>query len=452
MHKISFLASLLLILIQTTSTVTVGQVDVSNLPEVTLYATVTDEAGNPAEKLEQSDFLVTEDGKPVELTGFAGIGDVRPADIVFVFDTTGSMGEEIEGVIQTCVNFAEDLERNGRDYRLGLVTFGDEVRGIYRTDDSLTADVQEFKGWLSDLAADGGDADPENPYGAIKQATQMKFRAKSQVIFILITDAPPHHTGDEAEPTSNFDDPDLTYERSLALLASPRSVTVYPVAIDYPEYIQLATETGGQFYDIQKNPDFTGIISDIGTVIASQYRLTYLTPRPDFDGTRRNIRVEVRGSSGEVEYLEPHLINIESNLLVGGVCLLPLLLALAVPWLGMALLQRTPRETKPSPAPPVGMPAPTGYPPGPIQPGPAGAAPAGPPRMSTQPANTCPACGRPVRPGARFCAGCGQTLAPPPAAPGPAVQAAAPPQCRQCGAPLRPGAKFCSKCGTQFSL
>jgi len=66
---------------------------------------------------------------------------------------------------------------------------------------------------------------------------------------------------------------------------------------------------------------------------------------------------------------------------------------------------------------------------------------------------TCPNCGKPLRPGAKFCGHCGATLpaAAPPLATG---QQAAPPAaaqpgalCPHCGKPVRPGAKFCSNCG-----
>lgn len=46
----------------------------------------------------------------------------------------------------------------------------------------------------------------------------------------------------------------------------------------------------------------------------------------------------------------------------------------------------------------------------------------------------CPACGHPVKPGAKFCENCGAKLAV---------------ACPQCGEPLQPGAKFCSNCGAQ---
>lgn len=60
----------------------------------------------------------------------------------------------------------------------------------------------------------------------------------------------------------------------------------------------------------------------------------------------------------------------------------------------------------------------------------------------------CPNCGKPLRPGARFCGSCGYTI---PATA--SAQASTPPAspatipCPQCGKPIRVGSKFCSNCG-----
>jgi hypothetical protein len=60
----------------------------------------------------------------------------------------------------------------------------------------------------------------------------------------------------------------------------------------------------------------------------------------------------------------------------------------------------------------------------------AGMAPVVPPAPETQ--ATCPSCNKPLRPGAKFCDGCGAKILT---------------NCAKCGAALRPGAKFCQNCG-----
>ena len=198
--------------------VSIAQFDAADYPQITLYVNVTDSEGDHVTNLTQADFVVKEDDEQVEVSGFAGIGEQRPVDVVYVFDTTGSMGDEITGVIQTSIAFADELESKGRDYRLGLVTFSDQVRAVYHEDGSLTDNAEVFKGWVSGLKAEGGDEDPENDYAALLKALQMTFRDEAQKIIILITDAPPHHYGDPEDGGQNFDDPQLDYQPVLDAL------------------------------------------------------------------------------------------------------------------------------------------------------------------------------------------------------------------------------------------
>jgi uncharacterized Zn finger protein (UPF0148 family) len=85
---------------------------------------------------------------------------------------------------------------------------------------------------------------------------------------------------------------------------------------------------------------------------------------------------------------------------------------------------------------------------------------------------SCPNCGKPLRPGARFCGSCGHVLSAPlpaqkPASPplSPSVEQPAPTAqaagaaveggdwkaCPHCGKPLRVGAKFCNNCGKSIT-
>jgi predicted component of type VI protein secretion system len=77
-----------------------------------------------------------------------------------------------------------------------------------------------------------------------------------------------------------------------------------------------------------------------------------------------------------------------------------------------------------------------------------------PPPLPPKDASVCPACGRALRQGARFCGGCGKPAAGASAAPRPRRPVAPAPAskpagrvCPKCAAPLKPGARFCSRCG-----
>lgn len=394
--------------------VKVSQVDMSDYPRVVLYASVTDERGQPVDDLTRDDFQVTEDGVPVALTDFAGTGSVRMVDIVFVFDTTTSMRTEVNGMKQTSLAFAEKLERSGLDYRLGLVDFGDVIKRVERPDGQLTDDAQEFKGWISGIRLAGGGVNiPELTLGALQRATEMSFRDGVMKIAILITDAPPHHYGDYPDGGVRFDDPTLTLEHTVLRLAEA-NMTTYIIAPRHSDYTEIVEETGGQFFEIHGRSDFTTIIDQIGGLIAAQYRLAYTSPRPTYDGTRRNVEVSVGEARGTTTYLERHLVDIRSSGLVALFLFFPLLFALALP-----AAVRPYRASRPQPV------ASTQH--SPVQPG------------AWVAQGTCPSCGQPMRPEAKFCLHCGAG----------AMQHGQPeptpcPYCRQ---PMRPGARFCSVCG-----
>ncbi len=208
-------------------------------------------------------------------------------------------------------------------------------------------------------------------------------------MLLLITDAAPHEASDGSG-----------YSRLTAAALAPQlrdaGFVVYAVAAEDPRFTALASATGGKFYELTRSTDFTGMIGEIGGDIAKQYRLTYKSPRSSYDGTTRDIAITVGGKTGEQAFLEPHLINIQSSLPIFLGLLAILLLALTVPaWFG-----RRPAESAAAGAQPL-VPAPaavTAAAP-PVRPqAPAVAAAVGP---------VCPTCGRPIRPGAHFCSGCG---------------------------------------------
>jgi len=286
-------------LVQAPQTVRISQVDVSGYPRVTLYVNVVDAAGRVVEGLQAADFQIVEEGQPAGVVDFAGLGEQRPVDIAFVLDTTSSMGSYIEGIKRTIVTFAETLAGRNRDYRLALVTFGDTVRESH----PFTTRVDEFVGWVSSQQAEGGGDTPENALGAVQHAAGLSFRPGVQRLIILLTDAPAHHAGDAADEGTTFDDRALTLEGTLALLRR-HSLSVH--ALTYgadADFQALADQTGGAVYSLYE--DFVGIVDRLGVVIANQYRFSYESPRPAYDGTLRQVEVTVGGQKGQSTYTTP---------------------------------------------------------------------------------------------------------------------------------------------------
>jgi Mg-chelatase subunit ChlD len=283
---------------------------------------LTDQNGQPVGNLTKDDVQVFEDGQPAKILYFRGVGQGRPVDIVFVLDITESMQPYIDAVKQNMINFAQDLAQNHRDYRLGLVTFEDYVVSAYPDcncaySKTLTPDVQKFTEWVGTLHAGGGGDIPEDPLDALVYASTLPFRPDAQGIIIMITDAPPHVAGDGPDRTGDsgyrlhHPDPnaDVTEETgaSVASKLSKNGLTLYAVApppFIAPQYQEVVQATHGRLYNIVTEENrFPELVREIGHSIATEYSLTYLTPRPIEDGTNRSVelRVNYEGQSGAAQ-------------------------------------------------------------------------------------------------------------------------------------------------------
>jgi hypothetical protein len=283
---------------------------------------MTDAGGQPVGNLTPDNVKVFEDGKPAKILDFRGVGQGRPVDIVFVVDVTESMQPYIDAIKQNIVQFAQELAANNRDYRLGLVTFEDYVVSSYPDCNceyrkTMTSDVQKFIGWVSGLHAGGGGDIPEDQLDALAYAASFPFRPDAQSIVIITTDAPPHHDGDGSALTAHdqaFWDhhehgaqvTDQTGDKVAALMQK-NGVTLYAVApppFIAPEYAQVVQSTHGKLYNIvTEQGRFSELVREIGHSIATEYSLTYRTPRPIEDGTQRRVdlKVAINGENGAAE-------------------------------------------------------------------------------------------------------------------------------------------------------
>src|SRR5208282_3571668 len=283
---------------------------------------LTDQNGNPVGNLRPDNVKVFEDGKEAKILDFRGVGQGRPVDIVFVLDVTESMQPYIDAVKQNVIAFAQDLQANSRDYRLGLVTFEDYVVSAYPDcncayRNSFTSDVKQFSDWVGSLHAGGGGDIPEDQLDALAYAAKFPFRPEAEGIIIIVTDAPPHHDGDGSADTAHdqaFWDhhtrgvqvTDLTGAKVAAMLKK-NGLTLYgvvPPPFIAPEYQEIVDATHGRSYNIiTEEGRFPSLVREIGHSIATEYSLTYRTPRPIEDGTNRSVelKIDYNAEAGEAD-------------------------------------------------------------------------------------------------------------------------------------------------------
>lgn len=277
----------------------------NQFPYVTVRVRAFDaKTGAVVTNLDRDRLAISEDLSPVEIENFrvlttAGKKDVK-VDVMFVFDETGSMADEIAALLQKARKFADMIARSGIDYRLGLLSFSDRIEKKF----PYTSDVELFKKNVSGLIAKGGDDEPENQLDAMIESAKIEPRSDARRVFILVTDAPYH-----------FQDR-VTSRRPEDVIKTLKSqnIQLHVVGPELDSYKNMSKELAGNFYD-KDSDDYSNIVQSLGGEISANYEFSYKSPRMLRDGTRRSIRVALKGEAGTdaAQYVAPWFVTASSR-------------------------------------------------------------------------------------------------------------------------------------------
>lgn len=377
----------------------VEQVDAGAYPEITLYVSAADAAGNPRLGLGPDDFAIAEDGAPVEITGFGGLGG-EALTSVLVIDRSGSMDEDdkIDGAREAAEAFVELMRPQDR---AALVAFNDDVDLAQR----FTSDQGALRDAIDRLDAEDGTA----LYDAVVAGVDQLRDEPGRRLLLVLSDG--QDSSASADPRDWYAGSQRSLDEAIAYAeAAGQPVVVVGLGergstgddgIDEAVLRQIADATGGRYLYAPEADELASLYAGLAADVQREYRLTYVSPRPFYDGTRRDIAISVGGVAAAGAYTERHLINVVSSSVAGVALLLPLAGLLVLP---AALRRRNVRRA----AAPAGA-----YAPEAPQPalatagGPAAAGPASEPAAVGAGARHCAGCGAPLRATSRFCSRCG---------------------------------------------
>lgn len=183
--------------------------------------------------------------------GVAPTGNSGPVglDLVFLLDSTGSMGDEIDKIKATVGSIASRIEQlpGSSTPRFGLVTYRDRGDDYITRAWDFTGSIDTFSNNLGNVQAGGGGDEPESVNAGLHDAIHLPGWADNSTgrhlrMIVLVGDAPPHL--DYAND----------YEYTDLLKAAVTSgIKIFPIGAsglnDQGEYIfrQFAQFTQGQF-------------------------------------------------------------------------------------------------------------------------------------------------------------------------------------------------------------
>ncbi|HEX2394513.1 MAG TPA: VWA domain-containing protein [Bacteroidales bacterium] len=132
-----------------------------------------------------------------EVTLTATSNNIQKADILFVVDATGSMGDEIEYLKSELLDVIRKSEEVSQvDLRTGAVFYRDEGDDYLTKVSPFSSMASQTLAFINDQEAKGGGDYEEAVHTALNTAiTQMSWSssARTRLLFLLL-DAPPHHT------------------------------------------------------------------------------------------------------------------------------------------------------------------------------------------------------------------------------------------------------------------
>jgi len=213
--------------------------------------------------------LVRDSALTVKVQGQAvSVGRQRGVDLVFVIDTTGSMSDKIEGLLESCERFVGEFAELGLDHRMAVVAFGDLTVPEDRISVvKFTDRIETIKSALRKIPRySGGGNEGESSLEAIQHALSLPFRPSVVKALVLITDEPALQHRLSAEKIIR----QLTDGEYLTFVVSPPE----------PYYKAMATKTGGLWYVISASVDFDSLLdmfrslaSKLSTVVSDVYKL-----------------------------------------------------------------------------------------------------------------------------------------------------------------------------------
>ena len=186
-------------------------------------------------------------------------------DLMFVIDTTGSMGDELSYLKSEIKDVIERIDTNKNNIRLSLLFYRDEGDQYVTRFFDFTTDINSQLNNINNQKANGGGDFEEAVDVALNLATtQASWSEHSNKILIHVLDAPPHSTKQNINLFANS-----------ILTAAEKGIRIIPVAssgIDKWTEFLLRTEaliTGGTYTYITNHSGIGGdhIDATVGSVV-----------------------------------------------------------------------------------------------------------------------------------------------------------------------------------------
>jgi VWFA-related protein len=263
----------------------ITQVDNSKFPNVTVYVSVTNAAGEPV-GVDPATIQISESGQvmqPMKLQGGGEAigGEIIPVTTMLVIDISGSMdkGDKIGAARDAAKAYINGMREGDQ---AGLITFDTQV---YRVQE-VTADRAALTAAIDGLKTGSDTA----MYNGILEATKALEGVSGRKAILVLSDG--------------LDNKSSANEEDIVTTVGPSGLTISAIGFGEPGVVgqagideaglqSLTSRTGGQYAYTSDAASLTAQYQQYGEAFQSEYAITYASPSTLRDGINRNLTVSL---------------------------------------------------------------------------------------------------------------------------------------------------------------
>ena len=276
--------------------VRITQVDNSKFPNVTVYVSVTNSAGEPV-GVDPATIQISENGEAMEIVdvrggGQGGEGVAEPLTTMLVIDISGSMDKNNKLTAAKDAAKAYVNQMRAGD-QAGLMTF--DTRTYYVQ--PVTTDTAALTSAIDGLKT-GGDT---SMFDALVEAEKNLSSISGRKAIIVLADGLDNHSQNTVDSVVEQIGPSgLT----ISTVGFGDAATASQSGLDEAALKVLAEKSGGLYSFAADSQSLSALYEQYGRTLQSEYAITYVSPSTLRDGINRNLTVSLSdvGATTETNY------------------------------------------------------------------------------------------------------------------------------------------------------
>ena len=267
------------------SLIKITQVDNSQFPQVTVYVSVTDAAGEPV-AVDPASIQLSENGQVMRPTrvGSASKGGAGALSTMLVMDVSGSMDKsgKIDGAKAAARAYVDQM-RPGDE--TGLMVYNTHTDYVQ----PLTSDTDVLREAIAAITTGGNTS----MYDALMAAEEALAGVSGRKAIIAVTDGLDNHSSHSADDvTAGIGPGGLT----ISAVGLGDATSKSQVGLDEAGLKDLTKAAGGAYSLAGDSQSLSALFQLFGRTLQNEYAITYTSPATLHDGVNRGLTVALIGS------------------------------------------------------------------------------------------------------------------------------------------------------------